>query len=148
MSLNKLMIIGNLGKDPESMISQSGMHITKFSVATSSKYTDKQGQKVEETEWHRITAFGKLGEICSQYLTKGSKVYVEGRLKTSEYEKDGVKRFSTDVIANDMRMLDSKGQGEASAPAFTGQQVGSPAPRPAQPPLPALDKDFDSEIPF
>lgn len=103
-SINKVILIGNLGRDPEVFGTT-----TKFSVATTSSWKDKNtGEKKEETEWHRVVAFAKLGEICAQYLTKGSQVYIEGRLKTTKWEKDGVERYSTDVIADTMQMLGSR----------------------------------------
>ena len=103
--INKVILVGNLGSDPEA---RSGA--TRISVATTEVWKDKQtGDKQERTEWHRVVAFGKLGEIMSKYLRKGSKVYIEGSLRTSSYDKDGVKMYTTDVIASEMQMLDSKG---------------------------------------
>lgn len=108
-SVNKVIIIGTLGRDPELKYLPSGSSVVNLSVATDEGYNDKNtGQKVDKTEWHRIKAFGKLAEIMNQYLKKGSKVYFEGKLSTSEYEKDGIKRYSTEIIANEMTMLDSR----------------------------------------
>lgn len=102
--VNKVIIIGNLGGNPE-----TNSAATRLNIATSDSYKDKQtGENVERTEWHRVVLFGKLGEIAAQYLKKGSKVYIEGRLQTSSYEKNGETRYSTDIIANTLQMLDSK----------------------------------------
>ena len=110
--LNKVMLIGHLGKDPEMRFTQSGMAVANFTMATSEVWTDKAtNEKKERTEWHRIVAFGKLGEICGQYLAKGKQVYVEGRLQTRSWDQDGVTRYTTEIVAGDMQMLDSKGAG-------------------------------------
>jgi len=110
--LNKVMLIGRLGKDPEVKYTQSGMAIVKFTVATNEDWPDKStGERKERTEWHNIVAFGKLGEICGKYLAKGKQVYIEGRLQTSSWEKDGITRYRTEIVADDMRMLDPKGAG-------------------------------------
>ena len=107
--LNKVMLIGRLGKDPDVRFTQSGMEVANFSVATSEGWTDKAtNEKKERTEWHRIVAFGKLGEICGKYLAKGKQVYIEGRLQTRSWEQDGVTKYTTEIVANDMQMLDSK----------------------------------------
>ncbi|MBL4798986.1 MAG: single-stranded DNA-binding protein [Oleispira sp.] len=108
-SVNKVQIIGTLGRDPEMKYLPSGSAVVTVSVATDESYNDKNsGQKVEKTEWHRLTAFGKLAEIIGQYLKKGSKAYFEGKLRTNEYEKDGIKRYSTEIVVNDMMMLDGR----------------------------------------
>jgi single-strand DNA-binding protein len=140
-SVNKVQIIGTLGRDPEMKFLPNGNAVVTVSVATDESYNDKNsGQKVEKTEWHRLTAFGKLAEIVGQYLKKGSKAYFEGKLKTNEYEKDGIKRYSTEIVVNDMMMLDGRqdsGQGFAntqpmvqSPSAAMGQQP--PAQQPQQ----------------
>ena len=104
--INKVILVGNLGKDPEVSYTQSGSAVAKFSIATSEKWVDKSsGEKKEKTEWHRITAFGKLGEICGEFLKSGKQVYIEGRLQYGSYEKDGVTRYTTDIIASQMQML-------------------------------------------
>jgi single-strand DNA-binding protein len=109
--INKAILVGNLGKEPEVKYTQDGTMITNFNIATSENYKDKNGEKVQKTEWHNISCFGKLAEICGNYLHKGSKVYVEGKIQTRSYEdKEGVKRYSTSIIIHDMKMLDSKGQ--------------------------------------
>ena len=104
--INKAIIVGNVGKDPEIRYLANGDAVTNFSVATAWK-----GKGEEQTEWHRITTFGKLAEICGKYLKKGSQVYIEGRLQTSKYTgKDGIERYSTDIIASQMQMLGGKGE--------------------------------------
>lgn len=135
--INKVILIGNLGRDPEGF--NGGC---RLALATDESYKDKQtGQIVPKTEWHQITAFGKLGEICSQWLKKGSKVYVEGRLQTDKYQKDGVDHYQTKIIANDMRMLDSKPEGQQT-------QQGYQQPRQAPQRQSAPVDDFDDDIPF
>jgi single-strand DNA-binding protein len=133
--INKVIIIGRLGNDPEVRYTPSGAAVAKFSVATSEEWKDKNsGEKKERTEWHRVTAWGKLGEICGEYLAKGRQVYVEGRLQTSSYDdKDGVKRYSTEIVASDVQFLGSKdssgGRSGGGAPpreSFGGQ--GGPPP--------------------
>ena len=104
-SLNKCQLIGHLGQDPEVRYGASGNAVVNISVATSDTYKGE-----EQTEWHRVVAFGKLGELCGQYLKKGSQVYFDGKIQTRSWEKDGVTRYSTEVVANEMIMLDSKGQ--------------------------------------
>ena len=124
-SVNKVIIIGNLGKEPERRYFQDGTAVCNFSVATSEKWTDKaSGEKKEKTEWHRVTAFRKLAEICIQYLRKGSKVYIEGKLQTRSYEKDGQTLYVTEIIADNMTMLDTKGAGGGQGSQGGGQQGG------------------------
>ena len=108
--LNKVMIIGNLGRDPEVKYLPSGQAVANFSVATSRAWTDKEGKKEERTEWHRIVAFGKLAEICGEYLSKGRQVYIEGRLQTRDWEKDGQKHYTTEIVASDVVFLGSRGE--------------------------------------
>ena len=104
--VNKVILVGNLGNDPDVRYSQSGSAITTISIATSESWTDKDGEKQERTEWHRVKFFNKLAEIAGEYLKKGSQVYIEGSLRTEKYtDKNGVEKFSTDVIANEMQML-------------------------------------------
>ena len=110
MSVNKVILIGNVGNDPESRTTATGTSVLSLSLATNEKWTDKQGNKQEKTEWHRVAMFNKLAELASQYLRKGSKIYIEGKITTSSYEKDGEKRYSTEIIANSMQFLDSKPQ--------------------------------------
>jgi single-strand DNA-binding protein len=108
--LNKVMIIGNLGRDPEVKYLPSGQAVANFSVATSRAWTDKDGKKEERTEWHRVVSFGKLAEICGEYLSKGRQVYIEGRLQTRDWEKDGQKHYTTEIVASDVVFLGSRGE--------------------------------------
>src|SRR5215471_9704412 len=112
--INKVILVGNLGADPETRYTPSGTAITTIRVATSESWKDKQtGEQQERTEWHRVKFFGRLAEIAGEYLKKGGQVYIEGKLRTEEYEKDGIKRWSTDIVADEMQMLG--GRGGASA---------------------------------
>lgn len=113
--INKVILIGNLGADPETRHTAGGNAVTNLSVATSESWRDKQtGEQRENTEWHKVVLFGKLGEIAGEYLRKGSKVYLEGRLQTRKWQdRDGNDRWTTEVIANEMQMLDSRGGGES-----------------------------------
>jgi len=124
-SLNKALVIGRLGDDPEVRQTQTGTTVANFSIATDESYTDSQGQEVEQTEWHDVVAFGRLAEVCEQYLSKGSRVYVEGPLQTSTWETDaGETRSSTEIKALTVQFLD--GRGEGGGPA----QQRDPAPEP------------------
>lgn len=109
--LNKVMLIGNLGRDPEIRYTPDGLAIAKFSIATTERRKGKDGNYEDQTEWHRIVAFGKLGEICGEYLSKGSQIYIEGRISYGSYEKDGQTIYTTDIIANEMLMLGSRDAG-------------------------------------
>jgi len=127
--LNKVILIGNLGSDPEMRYTASGTAVAKFSLATSRKFTGKDGQKQEKTEWHRIVAWTKLAEICGQYLSKGKQVMIEGRIEYGSYEKDGVKHYTTDIIAENMLMLGSaggRGQEREPEPPFGAPSGGTP----------------------
>lgn len=117
-SLNKVILIGNLGKDPELRYTNSGVPVGTFSLATNEQWKDSEGNVQERTEWHNIVAWQKLAEICAEYLKKGSKVYIEGRLQTRSWEdkNTGQKRYTTEIVANDMIMLDRKETGTARAP--------------------------------
>jgi single-strand DNA-binding protein len=125
--INKAILIGRLGKDPEVRYTPDGTMVTNFTLATDEQWKDKSGEKVQKTEWHRIVTFGKLAEICGNYLVKGKMVFIEGRIQTRSWEdKDGVKRYTTEIVANDMKMLDSKGQGKADDAAISAQNGGTP----------------------
>jgi single-strand DNA-binding protein len=147
-SVNKVQIIGTLGRDPEMKFLPNGNAVVTVSVATDESYNDKNsGQKVEKTEWHRLTAFGKLAEIVGQYLKKGSKAYFEGKLKTNEYEKDGIKRYSTEILVNDMMMLDGR---QDSGQGFTNTQPMVQSPSAAmgqQPPAQQPQQGFAQQPP-
>lgn len=147
-SLNLCQFIGNLGQDPETKFLPSGNAVTNFSIGVSDDYKDKQtGQKVDQTEWVRCTAFGKLAEICGEYMRKGSKVYVSGKMKARKWQnKEGVDQWTTEITVNDMQLLDSR-SGGSSAPA-----PSQPSPQSA-PRGPAVGNgpdhsDFDDDIPF
>jgi single-strand DNA-binding protein len=128
--INKAILIGRLGRDPEVRYMPDGTMVTNFTMATDENYKDKNGEKVQKTEWHRIVAFRKLAEICGNYLTKGKMVYIEGKIQTRNWEdKEGVKRSTTEIIASDMKMLDSKGQGQA--PEKTNDTNYNSAPPPS-----------------
>lgn len=123
-SLNKVMLIGNLGKDPEVRYLPSGQSVANFNIATNDRYQDKEGNWKERTEWHRIVIFGKTAEVVGQYLNKGSRVYIEGRLQTREWEKDGQKRYTTEVVGFNLIMLG--GRGESAEPANVGEDTQAP----------------------
>lgn len=128
--VNKAILIGRLGKDPEVRYTPDGTMVTNFNLATDEQWKDKNGEKVQKTEWHRIVTFGKLAEICGNYLVKGKLVFIEGRIQTRAWEdKDGAKRSTTEIVASDMKMLDSKGQGRAedtNSHAASAQNSGTP----------------------
>ncbi len=138
-SVNKVMLIGYLGKDPEIRYTPSGVAVANFSIATSEKWKDKQGEPQEKTEWHRIVAWKRLGEICGEYLSRGQQVYIEGRIQTRAWEdRDGNKKYTTEIVANQMVML---GGGSTAAKPASKQQ--------AQQGVPGRDPGIDEdEIPF
>lgn len=132
--VNKVILVGNLGKDPEVRYTVNGTPVANFSIATSDNWTDKNtGEKRENTEWHKIVVWRRLAENCGQYLKKGRQVYVEGKLKTRSWEKDGVKRYTTEIIAHDVQFLGRKGD---TTPI---------TPHPTAPPTSNRD---DDDIPF
>ena len=134
--VNKVILIGAVGKDPEQKSLPSGGMVVNFSLATSESWKDKNtGNQQESVEWQRLVAFGKLAEIIAQYVKKGSKLYVEGSLKTRSWEQDGLKRYATEIVVSEMQMLDSK-------PQDSGQQ-----PSQGRAPKPPVS-DFDDDIPF
>ncbi|HEX6633971.1 MAG TPA: single-stranded DNA-binding protein [Usitatibacter sp.] len=151
-SVNKVILIGNLGRDPETRYMPDGGAITNISIATTEQWKDKNGEKQEKTEWHRVAFFGKLAEIAGEYLKKGSQVYVEGRLQTREWEKDGVKRYTTEIIANQMQMLGSRqgmGGGAPDRDADRGEGSARPAAsKPAAAKSGGKFDDFEDDIPF
>lgn len=144
-SLNRCEFIGNLGKDPEIRYAPSGDAVASFSIACSDKWKDKKtGENVERTEWINVTAFGKLGEIIGKYLKKGSKVFISGKMNTDKYEKDGVTKYSTKIIAREMIMLD--GKGDKPEANDSQNQSSVPANQVAQQSV--IDPNFDDDIPF
>lgn len=146
MSLNQAQIIGYLGKDPEIRYLPSGEAVANFSVATSEKWKDKNtGEQREETEWHRISVFGRLAEIVGEYLKKGSLVFVQGKLKTRKYtDGQGIERYSTEIRAETMKMLGGRQDGERSAP----QRQAAPQRQQAPAAAPSGFDDMDDDIPF
>ena len=159
--INKVILVGNCGNDPETKYLPSGGAVTNLSIATSETWKDKQtGEQKEKTEWHRLVFYNRLGEIAGEYLKKGSKIYVEGRLQTRKWQgQDGQDRYTTEIVANEMQMLDSRGGGDSGMSGMGGGQSYNQAPA-AQPqsqpqqqpagggqPAPSFD-DFDDDIPF
>jgi single-strand DNA-binding protein len=142
--VNKVIIVGNLGQDPETKFTAGGTAITNISVATSESWKDKQtGQSQERTEWHRIVFFNRLAEIAGEYLKKGSKVYIEGALRTRKWQdQSGQDRYTTEIVANEMQMLDSRNDGDSSG---AGHNRAPSAP--SQPSAPPMGMDsFDDDI--
>ncbi|MDD5542139.1 MAG: single-stranded DNA-binding protein [Acidobacteriia bacterium] len=142
-SVNRVILVGRLGKDPESRYTQQGVAITRFSLATDEQWTDKSGEKQRRTEWHNIVAWNKLGEICKKYLVKGKLVYVEGSLQTRSWETEGKKHYKTEVRADNMVML-------SSAPS-TSEEVsgGAPQPMPEAESAPEQPPEIgDDDVPF
>ena len=137
--INKVILVGNLGRDPETRYMPSGNAVTNVSVATSKSWKDRDsGEQKDRTEWHRVVFFNRLAEIANEYLRKGSKVYVEGELRTREWEREGQKHYTTEVVANEMQMLDSRGDMPMSnTDVNPNSNFASPPP-----------EDFDDDIPF
>jgi len=155
-SVNKVILVGNCGRDPEVRYAPSGAAICNVSVATSSRRKDKtSGESIEDTQWHRVTFYDRLAEIAGEYLKKGRPVYIEGRLKYGKYtDKDGIERNTVDIVANEMQLLGGRegmggGAEEAAAPRSAPPQRSAPAPRPAPAPKSATGfDDMDDDIPF
>ena len=156
-SLNKVLLIGNLGRDPETRYMPDGGAITNISIATTSQWKDKSGEKQESTEWHRVAFFGRLAEIAGEYLKKGSQVYVEGRIRTRKWQdKDGQDKYTTEIIADEMKMLGSRqgmgggeGSGDYARASSGGGNNGGGASKPAPvKSAPAKFDDMDDDIPF
>ena len=158
--INKVILIGHLGQDPEVKYTAGGMAVTNISVATTESWKDKSsGEKQERTEWHRVSMFGKTAEIAGQYLRKGGQVYIEGRLQTRKWQdKSGADRYTTEIIANDMQMMGSAGGGGGGSASYDNSGGGAPQrnQRPQQQPQPQTsgggddyNQDFDDDdIPF
>ncbi|MGB5157023.1 single-stranded DNA-binding protein [Desulfobacterium sp. N47] len=143
--LNKAMLIGRLGKDPEIRYTTAGVAIANFSIATSDEWKDKDsGEKKERTEWHKIVAFAKLGEICGEYLSKGKQVYVEGRIQTRAWDdKDGNKKYTTEIVASDVQFLDKKDSGDSGKRNFNNNDSTY-----RETPGPVHHDAKDDDIPF
>lgn len=155
--VNKVILVGNVGNDPEVRYMPNGNAVANVSVATSETWKDKNtGDQQEKTEWHRVVFFNRLAEIVEQYVKKGSKLYLEGRLQTRSWDQDGVKRYTTEIVANEMQMLDSRGASQGDSNFGQGQPAQSQQPQ-SQPQnqgggggsqqAPAFD-NFDDDIPF
>jgi single-strand DNA-binding protein len=128
MAINKVILIGNLGQNPEVRFSPSGQAVCNLSIATSESWTDKNGQKQEKTEWHRVVVFGKLAELCGQYLTKGRQAYIEGKLQTRNWQdKDGQTRYTTEVVAQSVQFLGGNAGAGRSQNDNSNQNAGAPA---------------------
>lgn len=158
-SVNKVILVGNLGRDPEVRYSPEGSAICNVSIATTSSWKDKaSGEKREETEWHRVVFYNRLAEIAGEYLKKGRSIYVEGRLKTRKWQdkETGADRYSTDIVADQMQMLGGRDGGGESGGGDYNQESPAPAPRRAAAPRPAAPAaapasnlaDMDDDIPF
>ena len=147
--LNKVMLIGRLGRDPELRYTPSGLAIANFSIATSEQWKDKDsGEKKERTEWHRIVVFGKLGELCGEYLAKGRQTYVEGRLQTRSWEKDGVTRYTTEIVASDIQFLGAKDSSNAGGSYINKSAAGESAAGEPDMPGPPDSETKADDIPF
>jgi single-strand DNA-binding protein len=143
--LNKVMLIGNLGKDPEIRYTQSGTAVATFNVATTERWKDKDGQTQDSTEWHRIVAWQKLAETCGTFLHKGSKVYIEGKLQTRKWQdQNGNDKYTTEIIAREMKMLDSKGAADTGYNAGGGGQDSFYS----EPPAGMMGGGQGNEVPF
>ena len=159
--VNKVILVGNLGRDPETRYAQNGSAVTNFSVATSESWRDRaSGEQQERTEWHNVVCFARLAEIAGEYLRKGSKVYIEGSLRTTSWEQEGQKRYRTEIMARELQMLDSRGGAggmgggtamgggaAAASGAPTGFESNSMPPMDNSPTL-TDDTDFEDDIPF
>jgi len=152
--INKVIIVGNLGQDPETRYMPSGSAVTNFTVATNESWKDKQtGEQKDRTEWHRVAMFNRLAEIAAEYLRKGSQVYIEGKLRTRKWQgQDGNDRYTTEIIADEMQMLGSRGDGGGGGNFGGGSKGGGKGGRSqggggSAPPQPGPD-DFDDDIPF
>lgn len=168
MTVNRVLLIGNLGRDPELKYFDDGSAVCNFSIATSRTWKNRDGEKQEETEWHRIAVFAKLAEVCGEYLKKGRTVYIEGRLRTRQYEKDGVTHYTTEIVAEEVKFLggrrDDEGGDDGGQQRNSGgygqqrggygqqrQQQQRPAPQQRQQSAPKSNTgfdDMDDDIPF
>ena len=154
--VNKVILVGNLGNDPETKYTQGGMAICTLSLATTSTRKDKDGQQIEKTEWHRVKLFGKLGEIAQEYLRKGAQVYIEGSIRYDKFTgQDGVEKYFTDIVADEMQMLGGRSEGRSDSGERPARSAGTPAPRreapasrSAAPQANAADDFADDDIPF
>jgi single-strand DNA-binding protein len=148
--VNKVILVGNLGNDPEVRYLPSGNAVATLSVATTDNWKDKQtGERQERTEWHRVVLFNRLGEIAGEYLRKGSKVYLEGSLRTRKWQdKNGVERYTTEIVASELQMLDSRGSGAGADYASGGSSRSSQTSDTSNQAPEPMTQDFDDDIPF
>ncbi|MBX3615909.1 single-stranded DNA-binding protein [Nitrosomonas sp.] len=148
-SVNKVILIGNLGKDPETRYMSNGEAVTNITLATTDTWKDKNGEKQEKTEWHRVTFYRKLAEIAGEYLKKGRPVYVEGRLETRKWtDKNGVERYTTDIIATDMKMLGNRSGSGSFESSPEHEEGGAASNRPSSTKSPSGFDDMEDDIPF
>ena len=156
MSVNKVILIGRLGRDPETRYMPNGDAITNFSLATDEQWRDRNGERQTRTEWHNVSLYGKLGEIANQYLRKGSQVFIEGKIQSRKYtDKDGIERMAYNIIGNEMKMLGNRNDGSdsgnnnAAPPTSSNPPPAAPRRQPPQqtPTTPPID-DIDDDIPF
>ena len=155
MSVNKVILVGRLGRDPETRYMPNGDAITNFSLATDEQWRDRNGERQTRTEWHNVSLYGKLGEIANQYLRKGSQVFIEGKIQSRKYtDKDGIERMAYNIIGNEMKMLGNRNDGSDSgnnnaAPPTSNPPPAAPRRQPPQqtPTTPPID-DIDDDIPF
>ena len=149
-SVNRVILVGRLGKDPEIRSTPGGTSVAKFTIATDEKFTDRQGEKQERTEWHNIVAWGKLAEICGQYLRKGKLVFIEGSLRTDSWEdkESGQKKYRTEIVAQNMQMLDRRGDEEGGGSSGYSGGGGYSSNRKSSGSAPPPQMDDDEEVPF
>ena len=151
--VNKVILLGNVGRDPETRYAQNGTAVTRFSIATSEIWKDRSsGEQQERTEWHNIVCFARLAEVAGEYLKKGSKVYIEGQLRTSSWEQDGQKKYRTEVNARELQMLDSKVQSEMQSPPLDeplpSSKAGDAADKSLEDPSGIDRHEVEDDIPF
>ena len=149
--INKVILVGNLGNDPEMKYTQGGMAVCSLSLATTSVRKDKDGNQIEKTEWHRVKLFGKLGEIAGEYLKKGRQVYIEGSIRYDKFTgQDGVEKYFTDIVADEMQMLGGGGEGGGGGGGGRSERPSRPAQRqesaPRREPAPAKSNEFDADF--
>jgi single-strand DNA-binding protein len=149
-SVNKVILVGRLGKDPEIRSTPGGTTVAKFTIATDERFTDRSGEKQERTEWHNIVAWSKLAEICGQYLRKGKLVYIEGSIRTDSWEdkESGQKKYRTEIIANTMQMLDRRGDEEGGGGGGSYSGGGGGSRKSSSSPSSRPEMDDDDEVPF
>jgi len=146
--INKVILVGNLGQEPTVRYTPAGAAVTTISVATTESWKDKEGNKQEKVEWHRVVFFSRLAEIAGEYLKKGSQVYIEGKLRTNKWQdQSGQDRYTTEILANDLQMLGGRG-GDSNQGGFNNNQTAPNAPSGGDNTAPGGFEDFDDEIPF